>query len=215
MAKSAKTVTKVEGTSIDALVKEGKALGKMWNAIHNVKQTTKANGFDTRLGKLLSTLKAQSSVDSGQIPTHVLRTHGIANIDRRRRSEALWFYENQAECLEFIKQSRKGFTSLTALQAAMRKAAKAAAEVTQQPAKAEVSKVGQMDGKDTLVSDTGWVEPQKAKATGATEQRSVKVQITRTKMVDTIVKQCELNNLDLETIISDLQSQLAKQQRKA
>jgi len=206
MAKSAKTVTKVEGTSIDALVKEGKALGKMWNAIHNVKQTTKANGFDTRLGKLLSTLKAQSSVDSGQIPTHVLRTHGIANIDRRRRSEALWFYENQAECLEFIKASKKGFTSLTALQAAMRKAAKAAAEV---------SKVGQMDGKDTLVSDTGWVEPQKAKATGATEQRSVKVQITRTKMVDTIVKQCELNNLDLETIISDLQSQLAKQQRKA
>ena len=95
----------------------------------------------------------------------------------------------------------------------MRKAAKAAAEATQQPAKAEVSKVGQLDGKDTLVSDTGWVEP---KATGgATEQRSVKVQITRTKMVDTIVKQCELNNLDLETIISDLQSQLAKQQRQA
>jgi len=223
MAKSAKTaITKVEGTSIDALVKEGKALGKMWNAIHNVKQTTKASGFDTRLGKLMSVLKAQSTVDSGQIPTHVLRTHGIDKIDRRRRSEALWFYENQAECVEFIKASKKGFTSLTALQAAMRKAAKAAAaEVTQQPAKADKvftagsSKVGQMDGKDTLVSDTGWVEP-KAKATGgATEQRSVKVQVTRTKMVDTIVKQCELNNLDLETIISDLQSQLAKQQRNA
>ena len=212
MAKSAaKSANKVEGTSIDALVKEGRALGKMWNAIHNVKQTTKANGFDTRLGKLLSTLKAQSSVDSGQIPTHVLRTHGIANIDRRRRSEALWFYENQAECLEFIKQSRKGFTSLTALQAAMRKAAKAAAEVTQQPAKAEVSKVGQMDGKDTLVSDTGWVEPQKAKATGATEQRSVKVQVTRTKMVDAILRHCNDNGLNVEDIINDLQSRIAPQ----
>ena len=217
MAKSAKSAnTKVEGTSIDALVKEGKALGRIWASVNSLKATTKASGFDTRLGKLLSTLKAQSAVDSGQIPTHVLRTHGIDKIDRRRRSEALWFYENQAECLEFIKASKKGFTSLTALQAAMRKAAKAAEEVTQQPtAKAEVSKVGQMDGKDTLVSDTGWVEP-KAKSTGgATEQRSVTVQITRTKMVDTIVKQCELNNLDLETIISDLQSQLAKQQRKA
>ena len=213
MAKSAKTNTKVEGTSIDALVKEGKALGRIWASVNSLKATTKANGFDTRLGKLLSTLKAQSAVDSGQIPTHVLRTHGIDKIDRRRRSEALWFYENQAECLEFIKASKKGFTSLTALQAAMRKAAKAAEAET--ATKVEVSKVGQMDGKDTLVSDTGWVEP-KAKATGgATEQRSVKVQITRTKMVDTIVKQCELNNLDLETIISDLQSQLAKQQRKA
>jgi len=202
MAKKAKTAVKVEGTSIDALVKEGKALGKMWNAIHNVKQTTKANGFDTRLGKLLSTLKAQSSLDSGQIPTHVLRTHGIANIDRRRRSEALWFYENQAECVEFIKASKKGFTSLTALQRAMKQAAKA-----------EVSKVGQLDSKDTLVSDTGWQEP-KATQSNVTEQRSVNVMITRTKMVNTIVKQCELNNLDLEAIINDLQMQLAKQAKK-
>ena len=206
MAKSAKTANKVEGTSIDALVKEGKALGKMWNAIHNVKQTTKANGFDTRLGKLLSTLKAQSAHDSGQIPTHVLRTHGIANIDRRRRSEALWFYENQAECVEFIKNSKKGFTSLTALQSAMRKAAKAEAEATQEPAKAEVSKVGQLDGKDTLVSDTGWQEVAKAKVSVGP--------ITRTKMVSTIVKQCELNGLNIEDIINDLQSQLAAMQKK-
>ena len=203
MAKSANKAVKVEGTSIDALVKEGKALGKMWNAIHNVKQTTKANGFDTRLGKLLSTLKAQSAVDSGQIPTHVLRTHGIANIDRRRRSEALWFYENQAECVEFIKASKKGFTSLTALQRAMKQAAKA-----------EVSNVGQSTkGKDGLVSDTGWQEP-KATQSNVTEQRSVNVMITRTKLVDNIVEQCQLNNLDLEAIINDLQMQLAKQAKK-
>ena len=213
MAKSAKTNTKVEGTSIDALVKEGKALGRIWASVNSLKATTKASGFDTRLGKLMSTLKAQSAVDSGQIPTHVLRTHGIDKIDRRRRSEALWFYENQAECLEFIKASKKGFTSLTALQAAMRKAAKAAAEVTQQPTKVEVSKVGQLNGKDTLVSDTGWQEP-KATQSNVTEQRSVNVMITRTKMVDTIVKQCQLNNLDLEAIINDLQMQLAKQAKK-
>ena len=211
MAKSTNKAVKVEGTSIDALVKEGKALGKMWNAIHNVKQTTKANGFDTRLGKLLSTLKAQSAVDSGQIPTHVLRTHGIANIDRRRRSEALWFYENQAECVAFIEASKKGFTSLTALQSAMRKAAKAEAEATQEPAKAnvpteQVSKVGQLDGKDTLVSDTGWQEVAKAKVSVGP--------ITRTKMVTTIVKQCELNGLNIEDIINDLQSQLAAMQKK-
>jgi len=201
MAKSAKTANKVEGTSIDALVKEGKALGRIWASVNSLKATTKANGFDTRLGKLLSTLKAQSAVDSGQIPTHVLRTHGVDKIDRRRRSEARWFYENQAECVEFIKSSKKGFTSLTALQAAMRKAAKA--NVAESNAKAEPSKVGQLNGVDTLVSDTGWVD----KGTVSVSP------ITRTKMVTTIVKQCELNGLDLETIISDLQSQLARQQR--
>ena len=202
MAKQNAT-NKVEGTSIDALVKEGKALGKMWNAIHNVKQTTKANGFDTRLGKLLSTLKAQSSLDSGQIPTHVLRTHGIANIDRRRRSEALWFYENQAECVEFIKASKKGFTSLTALQRAMKDAAKAEAVEAPKPAKAEVSNVGQSD------------EPKQAKLVEQSETKVSVGPITRTKMVQTILKQCELNGLDLETIVDDLISAIAKQEKSA
>ena len=190
MAKQNAT-NKVEGTSIDALVKEGRTLGKMWNAIHNVKQTTKANGFDTRLGKLLSTLKAQSSLDSGQIPTHVLRTHGIANIDRRRRAEALWFYENQAECVEFIKASKKGFTSLTALQRAMKQAAKA-----------EVSNVGQSD------------EPKPTKLVQHSETK-VSVPVTRTAMVTTIIKQCEANGLDLETIVDDLISAIAKQEKSA
>ena len=203
MAKSASTASNQVGTSLEALVKEGKALGKMWSTLKSVKQSTKANGFDTRLGKLLSTLKAQSAHDSGQIPTHVLRTHGIANIDRRRRAEALWFYENQAECVEFIKNSKKGFTSLTALQAAMRKAAKADEAEAPKPAKPEVSNVGQSD------------DP---KPTKLVEQSETKVSvgpITRTKMVQTIVKQCELNGLDLETIVDDLISAIAKQEKSA
>jgi len=164
-----------------------------------VKQSTKANGFDTRLGKLLSTLKAQSALDSGQIPTHVLRTHGIANIDRRRRAEALWFYENQAECVAFIKASKKGFTSLTALQAAMRKAAKA----DEPTAKAEPSNVGHSD------------EPKQAKLVEQSETKVSVGPITRTKMVQTILKQCELNGLDLETIVDDLISAIAKQEKSA
>jgi len=190
MAKSATT-----GTSISALVKEGKALGKMWNAINNVKQTTKANGFDTRLGKLLSELKAQSTVDSGQIPTHVLRTHGIANIDRRRRSEALWFYENQADCVEFMKASKKGYTSLSALQKAMKKSDDGVTV-----AKAKPSDVGQSDDKPTnLVQHS---------------ETKVSVPVTRSTMVNTIIKQCEANGLELEQVIEDLISKLALQERK-
>jgi hypothetical protein len=142
--------TTQEGTSLDTLVKEGKALYSIWKQTNSLKDSTKAKGFDTRLGKLLQQLKAQSTVDSGQISRQTLATYHVDKIDRRRRSEALWFVENEVECREFIKNSKKGFTSLTALQAAMRKASKEAeAEPTEveaaeeDTAKAEVSNVGQ------------------------------------------------------------------------
>ena len=149
-----------EGTSLDNLVKEGKALYSIWKQTNSLKDSTKARGFDTRLGKLLQQLKAQSPLDSGQISRQTLATYHVDKIDRRRRSEALWFVENEVECREFIKNSKKGFTSLTALQAAMRKASKEAeAEPTEveaeeaEPSKEEVSNVGRSSkpSKDDIV----------------------------------------------------------------
>lgn len=149
-----------EGTSLDTLVKEGKALYSIWKQTNSLKDSTKARGFDTRLGKLLQQLKAQSPLDSGQISRQTLATYHVDKIDRRRRSEALWFVENEVECREFIKNSKKGFTSLTALQAAMRKASKEAeAEPTEveaeeaEPSKEEVSNVGRSSkpSKDDIV----------------------------------------------------------------
>jgi hypothetical protein len=101
--------------------------------------------------------------------------------------------------VEFIKASKKGFTSLTALQAAMRKAAKA----DEPTAKAEPSNVGQSD------------EPKQAKLVEQSETKVSVGPITRTKMVQTILKQCELNGLDLETIVDDLISAIAKQEKSA
>ena len=161
MAKSV-TVSKTtqEGTSLDTLVAEGKALYSIWKQTNSLKDSTKAKGFDTRLGKLLQQLKAQSTVDSGQISRQTLATYHVDKIDRRRRSEALWFVENEVDCREFVKNSKKGFTSLTALQAAMRKASKEAeADTTEveaaeeDTAKAEVSNVGQSNkpSKDDIV----------------------------------------------------------------
>lgn len=149
-----------EGTSLDNLVKEGKALYSIWKQTNSLKDSTKARGFDTRLGKLLQQLKAQSPLDSGQISRQTLATYHVDKIDRRRRSEALWFVENEVECREFIKNSKKGFTSLTALQAAMRKASKEAeAEATEveaeeaEPSKEEMSNVGRSSkpSKDDIV----------------------------------------------------------------
>ena len=150
MAKSVKSQT-----SISAMISEGQDLGKIWKSrLASQRKTftsdTNAKGFDTRLGKLLQQLKAASSMDSGQISRQVLTDHGLHIIDRRRRSEALWFVENEVECREFIKASKKGFTSLTALQAAMRKASK---EADTKPAKAEPSNVGQSPAKPASKQD--------------------------------------------------------------
>lgn len=188
MAKST-AKPQVEGTSIDADIKEGKALGSIWRQTNSLKQTIKANGFDTRLGKLMQKLKAQSSLDSGQISRQTLTTYGIHCIDRRRRSEALWFVENETEIRAFIEASGFKGSSLTALQAAMRKAAKGSDE----PAKAENVPTEQP-------SNVGQSDEAPAKAE--------RPKVSHTVMVNTIVQQAHLNGLDLEEIVLDLMAVL-------
>ena len=189
MTNSATTKT-TEGTTISALVKEGKALASIWKQTNSLKHTIKASGFDTRLGKLLQELKAQSTLDSGQISRQTLTMYGINVIDRRRRSEALWFVENEVECRKFIEDGKFKGTSLTALQKAMRDAAKATQKETTE---GETSNVGQSDA-----------EQPKADAT--------KPRISHKVMVNTIIAQAELNELDLEEIITDLMAALEKRQ---
>ena len=128
---------------INTLEAEGLALAKEWKSICKADKarftkSTKADGFDTRLGKLMFALKQESE---GRIPSARLKECGINSIDKRRRSEALWFVENETEARDFIKASKKGFTSLTALQAAMRKSAKAD-ETPEQPKADTESNVG-------------------------------------------------------------------------
>ena len=123
-----KIVNEVIPAEANTLELEGKALAEKWVAICKADKarftsSIKADGFDTRLGKLMQKLKAEGGE---RISSDRLRDCSINSIDKRRRSEALWFVENETEARAFIKASKKGFTSLTALQAAMRKAAKAA-----------------------------------------------------------------------------------------
>ena len=106
----------------NTLEAEGFALAKEWKSITKgdkarFTKATKADGFDTRLGKLMQKLKAEGGE---RISSDRLKDCGINGIDKRRRSEALWFVENETACRDFIQASKKGFTSLTALQAAMK-----------------------------------------------------------------------------------------------
>ena len=186
MAKSISvSKTTQEGTSSDILVKEGRALYSIWKQTNSLKDSTNPKGFDTRLGKLLQQLKAMSPLDSGQISRQTLHQHSVDKIDRRRRSEALWFVENEKECRQFIEDNKFKGSSLTALQAAMRKAAKADEADETDNSEAEPSNVGQSDD-----------APAKAE--------KAPVKISHKVMVNTIIAQAELNGLDLEKIIEDL-----------
>ena len=114
--------------SVDTLESEGLALAKMYkNEQASLKKRFKISiskdGLDYRLGKLMRSLRDEVG-ENGKVTSARLKEVGIANIDRRRRSEALWFFDNQNDCLKAIKASKKGFTSLTALQLAMKKADK-------------------------------------------------------------------------------------------
>ena len=114
--------------AIDTLESEGLALAKMYkNEQASLKKRFKISiskdGLDYRLGKLMRSLRDEVG-ENGKVTSARLKDVGIANIDKRRRSEALWFFDNQNDCLKAIKASKKGFTSLTALQLAMKKADK-------------------------------------------------------------------------------------------
>ena len=178
-------------TSIGDDIAEGKALGKMWRQINDLKQTVKANGFDTRLGKLLQKLKASSPVDSGQISRQTLVTHGINGIDKRRRSEALWFADNEVECREFIAKGKFKGSSLTALKAAMRKA----------------------DNPMTLVSPEVKAEPTEqptAKAEPSNVGPNPNLKVTPQLVVDKMMDIVKGNGLDLEEIIEMLMAEQEK-----
>ena len=143
MQNSSTQIVAVVNNTLEA---EGFALAKEWKSITKgdkarFTKATKADGFDTRLGKLMQKLKAEGGE---RISSDRLKDCGINGIDKRRRSEALWFVENETACRDFIQASKKGFTSLTALQAAMKpKAApKPKADKPVEPKADDKSKVG-------------------------------------------------------------------------
>ena len=181
------TSTKIAQPEINTLEAEGFVLAAEWKKISKADERrfssfTKADGFDTRLGKLLQQLK----LEGGQrISSQRLKDCGINIVDKRRRSEALWFVENEKECRQFIAESKKGFTSLTALQAAMRKAS------TEPKAEAE-SNVGPNSEADV---------------------NEVKVAAQSTVTKGDIVKQlkavCEANGISVLDIIDDILAEYA------
>ena len=115
--------------------------------------------------------------------------YGINVIDRRRRSEALWFVENEVECRKFIEDVSSKVLHLLLCRKQCEMLLKQIEETTE----GETSNVGQSDAEQPKADTT-------------------KPRISHKVMVNTIIAQAELNELDLEEIITDLMAVLEKRQ---
>lgn len=168
----------LEIQNISTLEDQGKVLSEQWAKIEaadkkRFKLSTKAEGFDTQLGKLMVELKAEGG---DRIPSQRLRECHLHLIDKRRRSEALWFVENESECRAFIETSKKGFTSLSALQRAMKQKDATSKEVTETVSEAVPVSEAETPSEAVVKSDVG--------------------PVTKQVVFDKLIKVCMANNID-------------------
>jgi len=122
--------------NISTLEDEGKILAEQYEVLNKADtkrfmSSTKTDGFDTRLGKLMVELKAEGGE---RIASVRLRDCHLHLIDKRRRAEAMWFVENEDAARKLIAESKKGYTSLSALQKAFNKKDKPKADATDEVA---------------------------------------------------------------------------------
>lgn len=161
---------------------QGADIARQWKAITKgdkarFTQHTQANGFDMQLGKLMVALTEECE---GRIKSSRLADCGINIVDKRRRSEAKWFVENEVECREFIAKSKKGFTSLTALQSAMSKADKKKASST---------------------DDKASTDKPKADASPKTsEAKQLPVELSKDEIFKQLIKVCNDSGVDIMDI---------------
>lgn len=100
----------LEIQNISTLEDQGKVLSEQWAKIEAADKkrftlSTKAEGFDTQLGKLMVELKAESGGE--RISRQRIRDCHLHLIDKRRRSEALWFVEMNQNAEHSLKPQRK------------------------------------------------------------------------------------------------------------
>ena len=106
------------------------------------------DSLDYQLGKLQSDILKLENVKI--ISKELAKKYSINRIDRRRRSESLWLFNNFSEVNSWLNKTKKRFISITSLKFAFDKANKPkTSEKSKDEPKAqeEVSNVGQSEPK--------------------------------------------------------------------
>ena len=156
--------------NLGTLETEGEALGKAWRSRDRkdksqFKVDIKNDGLIVRTGFLMEQIKLGNTTKE---------KCGFKNLDRRRLSECLWFYENQKDCLAYIANSKKGYSNLSALQKAMTKSNRTEKSDDQE------SDVSQTETTEGEVSDVGQSQ----------------LPTTKYDLAKEIMKTCLANNID-------------------
>ena len=141
---------KVQGSNLAKLdAKEMKSL-----QTKTTKVVRNTDSLDYQLGKLQSDILKLENVKI--ISKELAKKYSINRIDRRRRSESLWLFNNFSEVNSWLNKTKKRFISITSLKFAFDKAnkpktsekSKDEPKVQDEPkAQEEVSNVGQSEPK--------------------------------------------------------------------
>ena len=190
------TITPTTGTTIKQDAAEGKAIAKLIKArtakgIKAFAADTAENGMDTRLGTLLLKLMTESSSKSGFATKVQLKTNNLDTIDRRDRSDAIWFATNRAEAIAFNTDNGGRFTTISTLQQAMVKATKEAAK---EAAETDTDDSDQ-DGSETEADDS---------VIGGIDTDSSNFTFDENTMAAFIKEQCDQQGINIAKVLIKL-----------
>ena len=179
---------KVQGSNLAKLdAKETKSLqSKTTKVVRNT------DSLDYQLGKLQSDILKLENIKI--ISKELAKKYSINRIDRRRRSESLWLFNNFEEVNSWLNKTKKRFINISSLQKAFNKANKPKSD---KPKASDEPKVQENETKsqESPMSDTNEPKVQEKK------------QMTASDIALEVLVQLEMHNISIKDFARELNSQ--------
>jgi len=179
---------KVQGSNLAKLdAKETKSL-----QTKTTKVVRNTDSLDYQLGKLQSDILKLENIKI--ISKELAKKYSINRIDRRRRSESLWLFNNFEEVNSWLNKTKKRFINISSLQKAFNKANKPKSD---KPKASDEPKVQENETKsqESPMSDTNEPKVQEKK------------QMTASDIALEVLVQLEMHNISIKDFARELNSQ--------
>ena len=150
------------------------------------------DSLDYQLGKLQSDILKLENIKI--ISKELAKKYSINRIDRRRRSESLWLFNNFEEVNSWLNKTKKRFINISSLQKAFNKANKPKSD---KPKASDEPKVQENETKsqESPMSDTNEPKVQEKK------------QMTASDIALEVLVQLEMHNISIKDFARELNSQ--------
>lgn len=157
-------------------------------------------GFYGRLGALMLNLKARAEADDKkQVSQKMCEEYGIGEIDRQRRSEALFFAENYDDMIAFRDEHEPGCNSL---------------QVLVNKYKAHIKPASEDKSVQDKASDVTESEDGSEDTAGLNPEGEAHV-LTATELAANTLKIAAANGINIDTLIKALKSQIVEMKEAA